>query len=252
MAEQNDVRRAQRTAFGNQVDAASYDRYRPGYPARVVDWMLDHPRRRLRVLDLGAGTGKLTEALVERGHEVVAVDPSENMLAQLRERFGGVETMVGTAERVPLPDESVDAVIVAQAWHWFDAPAASAEIARLLKKHGWLGVLWNVRDESTGWVRELNEALGRPPAIADSATNRPVTPELSADFDDLERWEVENVHALPSADALAELAATWSYVTIADDPSLLERAREIGARHAHEDGTVVMPQNTVAFRARRR
>ena len=99
------------------------------------------------VLDLAAGTGKLTERLVALGWHVVAVEPSDAMRAQLTQRLPAVEARPGTAERMDLPDACVDAVTVAQAWHWVDPPAASAEIARVLRPGGQVAPIWNVRDE---------------------------------------------------------------------------------------------------------
>src|SRR3954451_7081096 len=96
--------------------AETYERGRPGYPSEALDWLL--PAGRPRVVDLGAGTGKLTRELRGRGLEVTAVDPSEGMLAQLGESVPGVRAVLGSAENIPLPSESADAVLVAQAWHW--------------------------------------------------------------------------------------------------------------------------------------
>ncbi|MCW2695682.1 MAG: SAM-dependent methyltransferase, partial [Modestobacter sp.] len=113
---------ARRTSFG--AVAADYAALRPGYPAQAVAFLLaDRP---LRVLDLGAGTGLLTDQLLAAGHEVVAVDPSAPMLAQLAARLPEVEVLLGGAEEVPLPAGSVDAVVAGQAAHWFDLVPAAA------------------------------------------------------------------------------------------------------------------------------
>ena len=152
-----DARRDVRAAsFGSVADV--YDRARPGYPDEAVRWLVgDAPRR---VLDLAAGTGKLTRSLVAAGHDVVAVEPAEEMLAHLRAAVPAAEALVGTAEAIPLPDASVDAVTVAQAFHWFDPPAALREIARVLRPDGALGLVWNTRDEREPWVRRLGELIG--------------------------------------------------------------------------------------------
>lgn len=244
------AREQQRTAFGEQVDPGAYDQFRPGYPDRVIDWILDRPTTRLRVVDLGAGTGKLTEVITQRGHEAVAVEPSEGKLARFSEGHPGVEAHLGSGESIPLPDNSVDAVIAAQSWHWVDEGKACAEIARVLRPGGRVGIVWNVRDEQDPWVKELNEAVGRRQAIEEAAAPRPKRPTLTNDFSPVEEWTVENVHALPSAEALVGLVSTWSYVQLAGDPmSALTLAREIASRQAYDDGTVVMPQNCVAYRA---
>ena len=113
-------------SFG--AEAAAYERGRPSYPPEAIDWLL--PADATDVLDLGAGTGKLTTRLVERGLDVVAVDPIPEMLELLSGSLPETPALLGTAEEIPLPDDSVDAVLVAQAWHWFD-PSAAKEIARV-------------------------------------------------------------------------------------------------------------------------
>ncbi|GAB2992468.1 class I SAM-dependent methyltransferase [Actinotalea caeni] len=150
---------ATRAAQAASFDAAAdvYERARPGYPDEVVDWLLaSRPRE---VLDLGAGTGKLTRSLVDRVATVHAVDPSPNMLAQLGAALPEVRTAVGTAEAVPLPDAAVEAVLVAQAWHWVDPERALPEVRRVLRPGGVLGLVWNVRDESVPWVARLTEII---------------------------------------------------------------------------------------------
>jgi ubiquinone/menaquinone biosynthesis C-methylase UbiE len=103
----------------------------------------------LRVADVGAGTGKLTRVVAGLGAEVVAIDPDAAMLAELAARVPDVPTFVGTGERIPLTDASADAVVFGQAWHWVDPDAASAEVGRVLRPGGVLGLIWNVRDERT-------------------------------------------------------------------------------------------------------
>ena len=144
-----------RTAFGSV--AADYAALRPGYPAEVVPFLVgDRPRR---VLDLGAGTGLLTDVLVAVGHEVVAVDVAAPMLDQLRRRHPRVRTEVGGAEAIPLADASVDAVVAGQAAHWFRPEPAAAELRRVLRPGGVVGFVWNTRDERVPWVRALGAAL---------------------------------------------------------------------------------------------
>jgi SAM-dependent methyltransferase len=138
--------------------AAAYAQHRPGYPDAAVDWALEPVAGGiLRLLDLAAGTGKLTEALLPRG-TVTAVEPDPAMLAELRARFPGVDALEGSAEAIPLPDASFDAVFVGQAWHWFDADRAFAEVARVLRPGGVLAVLWNGDDAHVDWVRGMYEA----------------------------------------------------------------------------------------------
>jgi ubiquinone/menaquinone biosynthesis C-methylase UbiE len=148
-------------ARGFQAGAAAYEIARPGYP----DDALATLARELRiadgttVCDLAAGTGKLTRRLIELGASVVAVEPVEAMREQARGTVPSADVVDGTAEAIPLPDASVDVVTVAQAFHWFDADLALAEIARVLKPGGGLALLWNERDERTAWVAEMSRLI---------------------------------------------------------------------------------------------
>jgi ubiquinone/menaquinone biosynthesis C-methylase UbiE len=149
-------------AAGFEAGAAAYELARPGYPPEAIALLVAGLglAAGMRVLDLAAGTGKLTRRLVELGTSVVTVEPVEGMRAQLADAVPGVEVLDGTAEAIPLPDASVDVVTVAQAFHWFDAPKALAEIARVLVPGGGLAILWNERDESTPWVAEVSRVIG--------------------------------------------------------------------------------------------
>lgn len=143
-------------------DGVAYDAGRPEYPADAVDWLLSGLalRQGCDVLDLGAGTGKLTKELVGRGMRTTAVEPSESMRTQLAQNMPALRVLAGTAEHIPLEDTSQDAVVVAQAFHWFDAQRALVEIARVLRDGGGLGLIWNERDESVEWVAELSTVMG--------------------------------------------------------------------------------------------
>jgi SAM-dependent methyltransferase len=157
-----DGQRGLSSSFGGA--AAAYAQYRPGYARAAVDWALA-PAPGRRVLDLGAGTGKLTAALVDAGYDVVAVEPDPAMLAELRGALPGVRAMTGSAEAIPLPDGAVDGVVAGHALHWFDMALAGPEIARVLAVDGILSGLWNVVDDRVDWVHELasvggSEALG--------------------------------------------------------------------------------------------
>lgn len=134
-----------------------YERARPEYPDAAVDWLL--PAEAHTVLDLGAGTGKLTRALTARGLEVIAVDPSPRMLEQLSAAVPDATVHKGTAEDIPLADASVDAVLVAQAWHWVNQSVALLSVARVLRPGGTLGLVWNMRDQRVPWVERLTTAM---------------------------------------------------------------------------------------------
>ncbi len=140
--------------------AETYDRGRPGFPPEAVARLVDVLRiaAGVRVLDLAAGTGKLTRMLAPTGAELVAVEPLDGMRARLEDSLPGVRALAGTAEAIPLPDASVDAVTAAQAFHWFDGNVALGEIHRVLAPGGRLGLLWNVR-EAEDWVARLGEII---------------------------------------------------------------------------------------------
>ncbi|MET1048571.1 MAG: methyltransferase domain-containing protein [Acidimicrobiales bacterium] len=151
------INEAAAVGFGRGAD--DYVAARPSYPSAVFDLLADElglgPET--DVLDLAAGTGKLTEDLVARGARVVAVEPVAAMRERLVALLPDIDARDGTAEALPLDDASVDLVTVGQAFHWFDAPTALAEIRRVLRPGGGLAMIWNVRDETVDWVRELGE-----------------------------------------------------------------------------------------------
>ncbi len=148
-------------AAGYTAKAEAYIRGRPEYPAAVLEWLRDDLALGAgkTVLDLGAGTGKFLPHLGATSAAVIAVEPVAAMRAQLIERNPGVDARAGTAEQIPLGDGAVDAVVCAQAFHWFANPAALAEIHRVLKPGGALGLIWNVRDESVAWVAALTRIM---------------------------------------------------------------------------------------------
>ena len=150
------TRPAPALSFGGVADA--YERARPTYPAEAAAWLvgLDHGH----VLELGAGTGKLTGELVKQGHRVLATDPLDAMLRHLVRGLPRTPTAIATAEQIPLRARSVDAVIGAQCFHWWDLDRALPEIARVLRPGGHLGLTWNLRDERIPWVRRLGEIIG--------------------------------------------------------------------------------------------
>lgn len=153
----------QTAAGGYAVGADFYTKGRPEYPGEVSDWLRDslslQPGR--VVVDLGAGSGKFTGYLVRTGASVIAVEPVPQMLEKLSQAWPDVISHLGTADAIPLPDASVDAVVCAQAFHWFAHAGALAEIYRVLKPGGRLGLIWNMRDTSIGWVKQLNAIVDR-------------------------------------------------------------------------------------------
>ena len=219
-----ELRARQAGSFGAAADA--YERGRPGYPEAAIDWLL--PDAATVVLDLGAGTGKLTRQLVARGLEAVAVEPSDGMREQLQRVLPGVRALPGTAEEIPLPDGAVDAVLVAQAWHWVDVGRAVPEVARVLRPGGVLGLVWNSRDERVGWVAELGRIMAGGVEHFDTA-NPPVGPP----FLPIERRDFEWSYPL-TPDALVDLVASRSYIitaTEAEREAKLGEVRRLAERH---------------------
>jgi SAM-dependent methyltransferase len=140
------------TSFGSVAD--SYDQVRPGPSAAALDWLV--PARCEVAVDLAAGTGLFTRALLGRAARVVAVEPDARMREVLARRSPGLDVREGWGEAMPLPDAGADAVFVSTAWHWLDLPRAVPEIARVLRPGGRLGVIWTSRDRDEDWVAELD------------------------------------------------------------------------------------------------
>jgi SAM-dependent methyltransferase len=238
-------RRAQATSFG--VAAGAYERGRPPYPSAAIDWLL--PAHATRVLDLGAGTGKLTRQLRERGLDVIAVEPSAGMRDQLRRAVPGVPVLGGKAEQLPLAAGSVDAILVAQAWHWVEPSLAIPEAVRVLAPGGRLGLLWNRRVEGVDWVSELSSIMGsgRSPDAGRQS------PRIPPPFGPAERFNVDWVHRL-SPEAMVDWVASRSYVITLPDAqreSVLGHVRRLMADHPALAGgdEIAIPMVTRCTRA---
>jgi SAM-dependent methyltransferase len=236
-----------RTSFGSV--ATEYAALRPGYPADAVAFLLgDRP---LRVLELGAGTGLLTDALLAAGHEVVAVDLSEPMLAQLRTRLPQVATATGGAEAVPLPDGDVDAVVAGQAAHWFDPVPAAAELRRVLRPGGVVGLVWNTRDERVPWVHALGELLAAE--ARDHEADQGVVESFAAALPAVvQTFDSGLAQALTPEQVVAGIG-TRSYVATMDDArraAFLGRVRDLLAERPDTRGRdrLVLPYTTRAYR----
>ena len=150
-------------ARGFGAEAAAYERARPSYPPDAITWLTENlavgPGS--QIVDLAAGTGKLTRLLAGIGADLIAVEPVAGMRAKLHEQLPAVPVVAGVAEALPLADSSVDAVVVAQAFHWFDARRAMAEIARVVRPGGHLALIWNARDRSVEWVDQVWSIMDR-------------------------------------------------------------------------------------------
>ncbi|HVT67328.1 MAG TPA: class I SAM-dependent methyltransferase [Trebonia sp.] len=250
-----------RNSFGAVAEA--YAEHRPDYPEQAVRWCVAPLGRDidgLRVLDLGAGTGKLTALLVRLGADVTAVEPDASMLAELGRRLPSVRALCGPAEAIPLPDGSVDAVLCGQAMHWFDMSRALPEIARVLVPGGVLGGLWNSDDDRVEWVAGLQEAAegAASPSLSRRRSEAAgfSTGQFGADlFGPPDRAEFPHAQRL-TADALVALIGTHSHVLIMD-PERRERLTGqvrafLAARPETRDGTFELPMVTSVLRTVRR
>jgi SAM-dependent methyltransferase len=232
--------------------AADYAEHRPDYPADGIRWALGGGTRPVHaVLDLAAGTGKLTAGLLPLGFALSAVEPDDGMRAELSRRFPQVTAVAGTAEAIPLPDAAVDAVLVGQAFHWFSQQAALTEIGRVLRPGGVLGLLWNGEDDGVPWVAGLRAVAGT--SVAKSEPSRfelPAHPLFGdgevAVFPHVQRRTVES---------LAETFGTHSrmlVISAAERAEVLGRIRRyLAGRPETAGGTFDVPLRTKVVRATR-
>jgi SAM-dependent methyltransferase len=212
----------------------------------MVEWLLsDSPAR---VVDLGAGTGKLTRALVGHADTVVAVEPDPGMRRLLSELIPGISLLAGTGEDIPLRDGYADAVVAGQAWHWVDPVRAVPEVARVLRPGGCLGLIWNDRDESDPWVHALSSLLRQYGTSPDSDYE----PIVGAPFGPLETAELAWTHDVPVA-AVIDMVTSRSYViAMAPDrrAELVGQVRVLADENANrETGLVPIPYVTHGYRA---
>lgn len=234
---------------GFRAAVEAYDRGRPDYPPAAVAWLAERlgigPGR--RVLDLGAGTGKLTRPLAGTGAEVVVVEPLREMLDRLVASLPDVEAHEGTAEKIPLPDGNVDAVTVGQAFHWFRPDAALPELHRVLRPGGGLGLVWNTRDqdhpvhaEITRLIRPL--AGGTPEWLSQRAG---LAATVAGDrFGPVEERSF-TMHQRLDADGLVQRVLSISYVAAASEEDQREIERELRELAGGDD--VVLPYTTLCF-----
>ena len=234
-------------SFGALADA--YDRWRPGYPDDAVAWLLPPGAR--DVADVGAGTGKLTGSLLARGLRVTAVEPDPAMLGVLSRMHPAADGRPGGADALPLADASVDAVVVGQAWHWFPHERAAAEVRRVLRPGGRLGLVWNQAAPGEPWQEEV-EGL--------NAAARGISLETM-----VEPPEVIEVEGLPSdeleaalfpwtehvtAAALRSRLSTYSHIALLEPAArerLLDRVAAVVSEEAGRLGTPTVPMRAVAY-----
>ncbi len=225
--------------------AESYDRGRPTYPREAAVWLTSD--RPLSVLELGAGTGKLTEQLVALGHDVHATEPDPKMLAILGKKLPDVRVSQATAEEIPSGDSSYDVVVSAQAFHWFDYDKALPEISRVLRPGGGLSLVWNQRDERIPWVKRLGKIIGTQEHLNDPVELL----EKSKLFGVVEQeafrfWQVVDQHSI------RDLVRSRSNIALLSTPEQEAKMAEVLAFYEEygrgRDG-MQLPYTATCFRA---
>lgn len=272
MAEEQDWQERGQS-FGANADI--YDRTRPDYRPETVRWILgDEPRT---VVELGAGTGILTRRLLSCGHRVTAVEPDDAMRERITATAAGATVLAGSAEALPVPDASADALLVGHAYHWFEPEAAHAEMARVLKAGGTLATLWNLRDEEVPWSAELSRILGDEDSGTDPETAAAImlhgalaalrspdgaglsgwlkNPSFGPSFGPVEVSFFDNFTTL-TVETLVDLVKSRSYYLTAGPERRVElekQVRDLAATHPDLAGrdSFDLPYITVVFRTTR-
>jgi SAM-dependent methyltransferase len=203
------------------ANGSLYDAARPSYPLEAIKYLVSSlgVDEQTHVLDLGAGSGIFTRQLLPFAGKITAVDPSESMRESLARNSPEVDVLAGNDTEIPLGDASVAVVFVAQAFHWFDVDRSLAEMHRVLVPRGELGLIWNERDESVEWVRDLGRAMQwdvRQPYRADTDFSEQIR---RGPFDNIERRKFTNEQILDH-DGLYRRVMSTSYISLMEGPEL--------------------------------
>jgi SAM-dependent methyltransferase len=237
-------------SFG--ADAANYAAFRPGFPPEAALWILAAATHHaVDVADVGAGTGAFTRVLAGLGLSVAAYEPDAGMLEELARALPDVPRHVASAEHLPLGDASVDAVTVAQAWHWFDKPAAADEFRRVVRPGGVIGLLWNVRDDDVAWMAAMSDIVDGEDSMRASRVD--ALAEIRAVHPEVERADFAHTVVMTPEDVV-RLSSTFSYVRLRSDPDAVYAAlRELLATHPETRGRDVIdvPYVCAAYRIAR-
>lgn len=222
---------------GYQKNADKYQSGRPDYAAASLDWMQDALAigKESKVLDLGAGTGKFTKRICELSDHVIAVEPVAAMRATLHAKLPQVEAIDGNALTIPLADQSVDALVCAQSFHWFASDMAVKEMARVLRPGGKLGLIWNVRDETVDWVAAITKLItpfeGDAPRYYKGDWKKPLP---SAYFSPLEKQSFAQSHDGPAEDVIINRFLSVSFIAAQTEEAqadIAEQLRDLAANH---------------------
>ena len=244
---------------GYSVEAHTYARGRPEYPADLLAWLKNDISiiEGKLVVDVGAGTGKFTRLLAQTGADVIAVEPVDAMGAQLVKALPAVKFLVGTADAIPLATATVDAVVCAQAFHWFATQQVLAEFHRVLIRDGRLGLIWNVRDESVDWVAAITEIItpheGDAPRFYRGDWRKPFTGKY---FGPLEKTVSRHQHVGSAQEVIVDRCLSISFIAVLPDDEkarVTDQLKTLIASHPalRDRDSIAFPYLTEAYRAMR-